>query len=437
MAALDFPTSPTIGQTYTANGGTWVWDGALWSSANVTPVTSGGTGVGTLPANAVILGNGTDAVQTVAPSTSGNILTSNGTTWVSGAAPSSAVQYPQNAQNGSYTLVLGDAGKHIYSANTGAQTITIPTNASVAFPIGTVITIVNEGTNRIVLSVSGVTIKPNGSNNALSVPAIAPSQSVQLLKTGTNNWKATFGVITEKPVTLQYLVIAGGAGAKFGGGGAGGYLTSTQDFTSPLTMTVTVGAGGAGSVNGANSVLSGSTTTITAIGGGTGGVYTSENGSLGGSGGGGSGYNSGGSGTAGQGNAGGAGTYGSYSSAGGGGGAGAVGGNALASGGGGGAGGAGLSSSITGTAVTRAGGGGGATIIGSVGAGGAGGGGSSSAGTANTGGGGGAQNYGGGSGVVIIRTSDTATSTTGSPTITTVGSDTVYVFNSSGTITFG
>jgi len=39
----------------------------------------------TLAANAVLLGNGTSAVQTVAPGTSGNVLTSNGTTWASAA----------------------------------------------------------------------------------------------------------------------------------------------------------------------------------------------------------------------------------------------------------------------------------------------------------------------------------------------------------------
>lgn len=48
-------------------------------------VADGGTGVSTLSANAVVLGNGTSAVQTVAPSTSGNVLTSNGTTWTSAA----------------------------------------------------------------------------------------------------------------------------------------------------------------------------------------------------------------------------------------------------------------------------------------------------------------------------------------------------------------
>lgn len=48
---------------------------------------SGGTGQSSLTANNVILGNGTSAVQFVAPGSSGNVLTSNGTTWTSGASP--------------------------------------------------------------------------------------------------------------------------------------------------------------------------------------------------------------------------------------------------------------------------------------------------------------------------------------------------------------
>jgi len=52
-------------------------------------VADGGTGASTLAANAVLLGNGTSALQTVAPSTSGNVLTSNGTTWTS-AAPAAS-----------------------------------------------------------------------------------------------------------------------------------------------------------------------------------------------------------------------------------------------------------------------------------------------------------------------------------------------------------
>ena len=46
-------------------------------------VTNGGTGAATLTANNVLLGNGTSAVQFVAPGTIGNLLTSNGSSWVS------------------------------------------------------------------------------------------------------------------------------------------------------------------------------------------------------------------------------------------------------------------------------------------------------------------------------------------------------------------
>lgn len=48
------------------------------------PVANGGTGTTSLTANNVLLGNGTSAVQAVAPGTSGNVLKSNGTTWTSG-----------------------------------------------------------------------------------------------------------------------------------------------------------------------------------------------------------------------------------------------------------------------------------------------------------------------------------------------------------------
>jgi hypothetical protein len=64
-------------------------------ATNVTgtlPVASGGTGAATLTANNVLLGNGTSAVQVVAPGTAGNVLMSNGTTWAS--ATPTAQAYP-------------------------------------------------------------------------------------------------------------------------------------------------------------------------------------------------------------------------------------------------------------------------------------------------------------------------------------------------------
>jgi hypothetical protein len=92
-------TVTSVGGTGTVNGLTLT--GTVTTSGNLTlggtlsnvslttqvtgtlPVANGGTGATTLTANNVLLGNGTSALQTVAPGTSGNILTSNGTTWTS------------------------------------------------------------------------------------------------------------------------------------------------------------------------------------------------------------------------------------------------------------------------------------------------------------------------------------------------------------------
>jgi len=66
--------------------------GKLIKQASTVTVAQGGTGLSTLTANNVILGNGTSTPSFVAPSTSGNVLTSNGTTWQSAAAPAGGAQ---------------------------------------------------------------------------------------------------------------------------------------------------------------------------------------------------------------------------------------------------------------------------------------------------------------------------------------------------------
>lgn len=65
----------------------------------------------------------------------------------------------QNSQSAAYTLVLADAGRHIYhpAADTTARVWTIPANASVAFPIGTALTFINDG-GTITLSITSDTL---------------------------------------------------------------------------------------------------------------------------------------------------------------------------------------------------------------------------------------------------------------------------------------
>jgi hypothetical protein len=69
----------------TTSGGPITTSGTI-TLAGTLAASNGGTGASTLTANNVLLGNGTSAVQFVAPGTTGNVLTSNGTTWTSAAS---------------------------------------------------------------------------------------------------------------------------------------------------------------------------------------------------------------------------------------------------------------------------------------------------------------------------------------------------------------
>jgi hypothetical protein len=249
--------------------------------------------------------------------------------------------------------------------------------------------------------------------------------------------------------SATYLNVAGGGGGgNFSGAGAGGLLTNTLTLLPTTIYTITVGAGGAGNSRGSDSVIAGSNiSTVTSLkdASGYGGINN----------------NAGGDGISGQGYAGGYGKTDSatYNSGGGGGGSGSVGGNSGGTTTGyAGVGGSGTASSITGSSVTYAGGGGGGGdnrqgIIG--GAGGSGGGGAGGSvynswsgqnATANTGSGGGGAGYvsgsygtqgQGGSGVFILSvpTANYSGTVTGSPTVTTSGSNTIIKFTSSGTYT--
>lgn len=96
---------------------------------------------------------------------------------------------PQNIQSGAYTLALTDNGKHIYSANAGAQAITLPTNAVAAFPIGAAITIVNNGTTAISFTTTGTVVYKAGTSAAwASGGTLAIRGLATLLKVATNTW---------------------------------------------------------------------------------------------------------------------------------------------------------------------------------------------------------------------------------------------------------
>lgn len=84
------------------------------------------------------------------------------------------------------TLVLSDSNKLFKCSHTANQTLTIPTNATVAFPIGTMITFLLSSTNVVTFSgASGVTLTSIDSLVELKTQYAMAS----LIKTDTNTWQ--------------------------------------------------------------------------------------------------------------------------------------------------------------------------------------------------------------------------------------------------------
>ena len=416
-----------------------------------------------------------------ADGTANQVLTTNGSGVLSFATVGGIAW--QSVQTTGFTAVASRG----YPCNTtsSAFTVTLPASPSAGDTIILVDYAGTFATNNLTLGANSNKINGSTENKVLNTNREAVTITYV---DSTQGWVSTsasnYGVqsLDTAPYSIDFLVIGGGGGGGgmyvAGGGGAGGYRTSTQTVNAGTVITVTVGDGGTGngssgatdSTSGSASSISGSgLTTISSAGGGF-GKQDQSNPSVGGragSGGSGGGGNGGGSNTqpnanlggAGntpstspsQGNNGGNGNSDSALGAGGGGGAGAVGEAGGAGGNAGGDGGAGTASSITGSSVTRAGGGGGSAYLSTAGAGGSGGGGAGNinspgvAGTANTGGGGGGTdsrpgpNSGGngGKGVVILSvpTASYSGTSTGSPTVTTSGSNTILQFNGSGSYT--
>jgi len=253
---LTLPTADgTNGQVLQTNG-----SGAL-AFANIA-VANGGTGATTLTANAVLIGNGTSAISSVAPGTTGNILTSNGTAWTSAAAPtggfSNVVVF---TSSGSWSVPAGVTKCKVTVTGGGGGVVGRSNNSASGAAGGTAIKIVSlsGGSATITVGAAGSTSGTNGGDSSFVYSATTVSGNG-----GTGTVAATFlgGTATGGDINIpggdagvsdesNYGGKVGGS-SFWGGGGYGSALFSGGSGQGANGRAYGSGAGGCGNTKSAS-----------------------------------------------------------------------------------------------------------------------------------------------------------------------------------------
>jgi hypothetical protein len=173
--------------TYTSSGTTLSRDSVLESSNsnNLVNLAAGVKEVFcTYPAERAVDTEISQTIQNKTISGASNTLTVDGTDVVGFRT------LPQNSQSTAYTLVLADSGKHILhpSADTTARTFTIPANSSVAFPVGTAITIINQnGAGVVTIAITSDTMRLAGAGTTGS-RTLAANGIATAIKITSTEW---------------------------------------------------------------------------------------------------------------------------------------------------------------------------------------------------------------------------------------------------------
>jgi|694.fasta_scaffold18410_18 hypothetical protein len=142
--------------------------------------TYGGTGSANLTADNVILGNGASTVKVVAPGTANNVLTSNGSTWISQAPAAGGV-----------SSITGTADQIIASSSTGAVTLSTPQSINTASSV-------QFGSFGVGTAASGTTGEIRATNN------VTAFYSDERLKTKTGNIKNALDKVCQIETLLYH-----------------------------------------------------------------------------------------------------------------------------------------------------------------------------------------------------------------------------------------
>jgi hypothetical protein len=186
-----------LGLTPPAITGTPLTAARLIASFNeVAALANGKIAASIMEATGDLLGaTGNDTPVRIPVGTDGQVLTADsaqatGIRWQTPATPAAPTTIPINtriaAAGTAYTLAVADAGTRVHGLNTGAAVVTVPTNASVAIPITTVIVVCRRAAGTLTISsATGVTINSADNLRACRVQYSA----VTLTKVNTDAWQ--------------------------------------------------------------------------------------------------------------------------------------------------------------------------------------------------------------------------------------------------------
>lgn len=162
--------------------GTTSWSNLSYQAQGTVTSITAGTGL----SGGTISSSGTIAIDSTVVTTTGTQTLTNKT--ATGLIYTQTLLTPTFSTN-AYTLVLGDQGDILLASNgSTAGTVTIPTNASVAFPTGTQITVIQTGAGQITIQgAGGVTVNSTGAT-ATAPKLRVQNSSATLIKTDTNTW---------------------------------------------------------------------------------------------------------------------------------------------------------------------------------------------------------------------------------------------------------
>ena len=313
MPIISFPTAPSVNDTYSFNGKTWVFTGQGWNLAtsgsindipigNVTPATGNFTTVGAtgnVTTSQYFIGNGSQLTGITA---SGTLTVSNvapvspsaGDVWI---AANTGVQFVYFSSGGNSQWAEMEADVSFSSTGGSSANIDLTAVASNIIPAANITYDIGNTSNRFrdiylansTIYLGGATISANGSNvvmgsaiignitndstGFMSLPVGNTAQRPATATAGMTRYNTTTGYpefydgnnwynfYQQKTYTIQYLAVGGGGGGgEVIAGGGGGGAVKTGNITAAAgdnPYTITIGAGGAGGTDGSPSTYPG------------------------------------------------------------------------------------------------------------------------------------------------------------------------------------